>query len=781
MTYAAIAFAAGALLLQTQAALPALAWASLLVPLAAATTRWKVLWVPAAFAAGFFWAAACAQWRMAEWLPSALEGRDLAVTGVVAGLPATGERGLRFDFEVESSEAPLPRRILLNWYDPAQAVHPGERWSFTVRLRRPHGLVNPHGFDYEAWLLERGIGATGYVRPGEQSLLGTRNGVIDVIESARESVRDRFLAVLGPSPAQGILAALAVGDQRAISREEWQLFNRTGVTHLMSISGLHVTLVSGLAAWLAAAFWRRAPRLAVAVPARKSAALAAILAALGYTLLAGYGVPAQRTFWMVTVFALALWSGRIASPWRTLALALGVIVLMDPWAPLSPGLWLSFGAVALIFYAAAGWSTRESRVLQWARVQWAITVGLAPAALLLFGQVSLAGPIANALAIPLVSVVITPLALLAAVLPAEPLLHLAAWLVQWLLVFLEACAALPAALWQQHAPPLWAVLCALGGAAWLLAPRGVPWRAGGLALLAPAFLASPAAPPPGEAWITTFDVGQGLAVLARTSTHALLYDAGPAFGAESDSGSRVVVPALRGEGVAALDLVVLSHEDNDHLGGALSVLESFEVRSLASSLPAEHPLHALAPSARRCARGERWQWDGVRFEFLHPGTAVPASRRNDGSCVLRVSAGGHSILLTGDIERGAEAQLARSEPLQADVLVVPHHGSRTSSSEPFIAAVSPRWAVIPVGYRSRFGHPHPEVLERYRAAGVDIVRTDLQGAVHLQLGRALAVQSERRARQRYWLQSSGEGTSLAPEEERSWLARAKLRFTVSPK
>jgi competence protein ComEC len=753
MTCAAFAFAAGAALLQMQAALPPLAWAWLVAPLALAALRFRRLWVPAAFAAGFFWAAACAQWRTADWLSSELEGRDIASVGVVSGLPASFERGVRFELDVESSDAPLPGRILLSWYDSTTVVHPGERWSLTVRLHRPHGVVNPHGFDYEAWLLERGIGATGYVRLDRSpKLLGLKKSPLMEIQRLRESVRDRFLAVLGPSPAQGILAALAVGDQRAISREEWQLFNRTGVTHLMSISGLHVTLVSGLAAWLAAAWWRRVPWLALRAPARKGAALAAILAALGYTLLAGYGVPAQRTFWMVTVFAAALWSGRIASPWRTLSLALAAIVLLDPWAPLSPGLWLSFGAVVLIFYAAAGWNAAESRIAQWARVQWAITVGLAPAALLLFGQVSLAGPLANALAIPLVSGVITPLALLAAVVPVDALLHLAAWLVQWLLEFLEWCAALPSALWQQHAPGLWAVLCALAGAAWLLAPRGVPWRAAGLALMAPAFLSSPAGPPPGEAWITTFDVGQGLAVLARTSTHALLYDAGPAFGAESDSGARVVVPALRGEGVDALDLLVLSHEDNDHLGGALTVLESFEVRALASSLPAAHPLQALAASARRCARGERWEWDGVRFEFLHPGDLLPASRRNDGSCVLRISAGKHSLLLTGDIERGAEMELIKNEMPTSEVLVVPHHGSRTSSTPEFVAAVAPRWAIVPVGYRSRFGHPHPQVLERYRVAGADILRTDLDGAIQLTMGKDISLAGERRTRQRYWLQ-----------------------------
>ncbi|HWI36271.1 MAG TPA: DNA internalization-related competence protein ComEC/Rec2 [Burkholderiales bacterium] len=759
MSLAALAFAAGAALLQLQAALPSLAWAAVVPLLALGAWRYRILMPAAAFAAGFFWAAACAQWRMADWLPVEQEGRDLAIVGVVASLPALAERSVRFELDVQSGNG-LPKKVLLTWYRTAgqedgpalvSSVHPGERWAFTVRLRRPHGLVNPHGFDYEAWLLERGIGATGYVRARtEPRLLGARNAPLDYVERAREAVRDRFLAVLGPTPAAGILAALAVGDQRAISREEWQLFNRTGVTHLMSISGLHVTLVSGLAAWLVSLLWRRVPALTLRLPARKAGALAAIVAALGYTLLAGYGVPAQRTFWMVAVVALALWTGRISSPWRTLALALALIVLMDPWAPLSPGLWLSFGAVVLIFYVAAGWTQPGAQWQQWVRVQWAVTVGLAPAALLLFGQISVAGPIANALAIPLVSVVITPLALVAAVVPVDALLHVCAWLVQWLLEFLEWCAALPSALWQQHVPPLWSVLAALAGAAWMLAPRGIPCRFAGAALMAPAFLGIAPAPRAGEAWMTTFDVGQGLAVLVRTESHALLYDTGPAYGAESDSAARVVVPALRGDGISRLDLLVLTHEDSDHTGGALTVLESFEVGALASSLPADHPLNGLTPGARRCSAGERWEWDGVRFEFLHPSGAGDG-RRNNQSCVLRVVAHGRSVLLTGDIERLAEAELAQGD-IRSDVLLVPHHGSRTSSTAQFISAVSPSWALVPVGYRSRFGHPNPEVLARYGAAGVAIVRTDRDGAIALRLGDTLTVESERQRRGRYWLQ-----------------------------
>jgi competence protein ComEC len=760
MTLAALAFAAGAAALQLQADLPALGWL-LLLPICLVGI-WQRPRFAAAFALviGFLWAAAMAHVRMADWLAPQLEGRDIEVVGVVASLPAIGERAVRFEFEVESAAQRLPKKLLLAWHrspwaeeGPAllgAAVHPGERWLFTVRLRRPHGHMNPHGFDYEAWLLERGVGATGYVRlKGEQRRLGWRNSFFDRVEKARESVRDRFQAQLGATPAAGILSALAVGDQRAISAEEWRLFNRTGVTHLMSISGLHVTLVSGLAALLVASGWRRVPEATLRLPARKAAAVAAIAAALGYTLLAGFAVPAQRTFYMVSVVALALWAGRIASPFRTLALALAVVVAADPWAPLAPGLWLSFGAVALIFYVASN----APRLALWARMQWAITIGLAPAALLLFGQVSVAGPLANAVAIPVVSVVVTPLALAAIVFPFDFFLHTAAWLVEWLLKFLEWCASLHGALWQQHVPPVWAAMLAIAGAAWMLAPRGVPWRAGGLALMAPAFSLAPPSPAAGEAWITTLDVGQGLAVVVRTASRALLYDAGPAYGPDADSGGRIVVPLLRGTGVRSLDMLVVSHEDLDHLGGALTVLETFEVQALASSLPRGHSLNSLVAVPGRCSAGTRWQWDGVHFEFLHPQPGWESARRNNQSCVLRVAAGGASMLLTGDIERTAESTLIQKIP-RTDVLLVPHHGSRTSSSEEFISAVAPRWAVVPAGYRNRFGHPAREVLERYRAAGIHVLRTDLDGAVNVVLKEdQIQVHPERARRPRYWRRS----------------------------
>ena len=779
MTAAIVAFAGGVWWLQQQAALPVFApqwlWILLAMPLWMVHPLRRVLLPVLGFALGFAWAAGCAHVRLADRLGADLEGRDLVVSGVVASLPAIGERSVRFEFDIESvagGPAKLPKKVLLSWYrsGPGQAaeeapaalddpytVHPGERWLFTLRLKRPHGSVNPDGFDYEGWLIERGIGATGYVRQrGGQRKIGERNSAADRIEQIRERVRTRFLSVLEKSPTAGVLVALVVGDQRAIDAGDWRLFSRTGVTHLMSISGLHVTLISGMMAALVSFGWRRSPALTLLLPARKAAAAAATLAALGYTLLAGFGVPAQRTFFMVGAVAAALWFGRLSSPSRVLALALLAVLLVDPWAVLAAGFWLSFGAVGLIFYVAHGWTGNESWLAQWGRVQWAITVGLAPAALLLFSQVSLVGPLANAVAIPAVSAIITPLALVCALLPIDALLQFADSLAGWLMRFLEWCDALPVALWQQAVPPVWTVVVAMTGVLWLLAPRGIPSRWIGLVLFLPALMSVPPRPLPGEAWITTLDVGQGLAVLVRTAEHSLLYDAGPAYGTESDSGERIIAPYLRAIGSLRLDAMIVTHNDIDHSGGALSVMQYAKVLDFLSSLDPSNPIALMADGPRRCVRGERWNWDGVELEMLHPARvdyADDSLRINNRSCVLRISTSHGAMLLTGDIEKAAEALLVArvGEGLRADVLVAPHHGSRTSSSAEFIAAVRPAVVVVPAGYRNRFGHPRADVLERYAAAPARVLRTDLDGAVTVRLS-AGGVQAfgERAVQPRYW-------------------------------
>ena len=779
-----IGFALGVFLLQQQPELPSLAWAVLLLPVLVAW-RWLSLRGAALAAAllanaifgatGFFYAAAWAHWRLADRLPPQWEGVDLAVTGVVAGLPQPFEGGVRFDFDIEQvvpAAARLPRRAALSWYNGASreefqdiaSIRAGERWRFSVRLRRPHGSANPHGFDYESWLLQRAIGATGYVRPGGTLRL---DDLVPrpayVIERMREILRERYWDSLPGYPYAGILIALAIGDQNAIDARLWQLFARTGVSHLMSISGLHVTMVASLFAALVHWLWRRSSALMLVLPARKASALAMFLAAIAYCLIAGFAVPAQRTVYMVGVVALALWANRIGSVSRVLCLALLVVLLLDPWAVLAPGFWLSFGAVAVILYVVTG-RLRERHglapgqsLVQWGRVQWAITLALAPLLLVWFQQMSLVSPLANAVAIPLVSLVVTPLALAGSVLPLDfiPKLAHAAMAVQmWLL---EWCAGLPLAVWQQHAPAAWTVALALAGIAWLLLPWGVPARWMGLPLLLPMFAVAPPLPAPGAAWITVLDVGQGLAVLVQTRRHALLYDTGPAYSPEADSGMRVILPYLRASGIADLDAIIVTHEDNDHAGGAVSVLSGLPVGVLYSSLPASHPALLAAPAYRLpCATGQGWDWDGVRFDLLHPTAgsyAIDGLKSNDRSCVLKITTAHGAALLTGDIEARSEQELLQRAPqaLRADVLVVPHHGSNTSSTDEFIAAVRPRWAVFPTGYRNRLGHPKEEVVERYRSSGAQILRTDSAGAALVRLEHGtVAVQLYRELRRRYW-------------------------------
>jgi competence protein ComEC len=495
-----------------------------------------------------------------------------------------------------------------------------------------------------------------------------------------------------------------------------------------------------------------------------------VLFAFGYVLLAGAEVPAVRTLAMVAVGALGLLLARPGTASIVWLWSLVVVLAWDPWASLAPGLWLSFGAVGLLLYGVAwriarapppGWRACIRRAIgEGARTQWIVTVGLVPASLALFQQVSLVSAAANAIAIPAVTLAIVPCALAGIVLPFDVVWRFAHVLLEALMRFLEALAALPAAVWTQHAPPPWAVVAGTLGVLLALAPRGVPGRALGAALLLPLFLIVPRTPPVGGFRLTVLDVGQGLAALVETSGHALLYDAGPRFGATADAGSRIVAPLLRAAGVRALDALVVSHQDGDHAGGALSLLQTVPVAALWSSLPFDSPIAsrvAAQGSVWRCAAGQAWEWDGVRFAVLHPPIehfTLRDVRTNDLSCVVRVESPYGSALLTGDIEAASEARLARERgaELRADIVVAPHHGSRTSSTAAFVAAAAPRVAIFTVGYRNRFGHPRPEVVARYEGAGAALYRSDRHGAVTIEIGPGASgvPVAERERRRRYW-------------------------------
>jgi len=827
-----LSFVVGVWLLQQQAALPELQWAwGLLLPLSAVFLRGatgdyprKILLPIFFLGAGFFWAAAMAEWRLAEALPAEWEGKDIQVIGVVAGLPQTTAMGTRFEFDVEqvltaaaSGIVELPEHISLMWYPesdkssqkntsknaaengdaknaapslsvaPTVAIGAGERWQLTVRLKKPHGSSNPHGFDFEAWALERNIRATGYVRAGSASLPASLPVRLDAavyfpdywIARLRQNVRARFLAALPRTDNEGeqigVLVALAVGDQRAIPRDAWQVFTRTGINHLMSISGLHITMVSGLMFALVSLLWRKSVRLTLRLPARKAAVVAGFAAALGYALLAGFAVPAQRTVMMLAVVAAALWMGRRLVPTTVLVWALFVVVLFDPWAVLSAGFWLSFGAIALIMLVTNGRIGHEHWLVAWGRVQWAMTLGLIPPLLALFQQVSLVSPLANALAVPLVSFVVVPLTLLATLPPLEFLLWPADAVMRVTMIALQWLSDLPNSVWSQHAPPAWTLAVAVAGIAWMLTPKGFPAKWLGAILLLPMFLVMPPRPPAGELWLTVLDVGQGLAVVARTQNHALLYDTGPGYSSDADSGNRIIVPFLRGEGIRQLDGMIVTHDDIDHSGGAMSVMEAVPVMWLASSLVNEslvneqlsglpdkpHPILAAASdnNPRRCVAGDAWEWDDVRFDMLHPQARSyddTKVKNNALGCVLKITTPHGSVLLPTDIEKDSEAELLKraAAHLPATVLIVPHHGSKTSSTEAFLRQVDPKISIFTVGYRNRFRHPNEQVWARYQERGGEIYRSDRDGAVTLRFGAEHGdkpqATTHRDIKRRYW-------------------------------
>jgi competence protein ComEC len=815
-----IGFVAGCMVLQTQATLvpvwQPLGVLSLCLLLAAAARRrpmlLSLLLAASAMAAGFGWSDWRAQQRMSVALAPAWEGKDILATGVVAELPQIGDDATRFLFQIESSDAgdAMPPRVRLSWYGTRSwggsgeeraargrrggvpDLQPGQRWQLTLRVKRPHSLTNPGGFDGEYAMLADNIRATGYVRTGKRA----QNVALDEagrgfgigVERWRASVRGHILAALPDARYAPVIVALVVGDQSGIARDDWALFRSTGISHLVSISGLHITMIAGLFAALWMALWRRSFGLArwlrtplpLRMPAPRAGAIAAMLAAFGYCLLAGMGVPAQRTLLMLSTVAIARLTDRNVPASLSLCWAAAVVAVVDPWAVMSAGFWLSFGAVAVIFVAAQmaldgrrngeadGWFARIQRGLAGGtRIQLAVTFGLLPLTLLLFQQTSVVSAAANGLAIPAVSFVTTPLALIGAALPdplAQPVLALAEASFRWLVVWLEWLARPSWSVWVAPVAPAWALLLSMAGVVLLVLPGGLhawAWRAQGALLLLPMVLARLPVPPPGEFRLVAFDIGQGSAALVETANHRLLFDTGPRYGSHADAAARVITPYLRGHGMDSLDTLVVSHEDSDHAGGTKTVIEAVPVRTMLASLPQGHALRSVAGAHdirfADCLAGQTWTWDGVAFEVLHPVQAPADGARmtsNARSCVLRIDNGRHAALLTGDIDATQETALrARETPerLMADILLVPHHGSKTSSSGAFLDAVSPQVAVFQVGYRNRYGHPHPQVWQRYVARDIDGLRTDKTGAVVIQTdGDALDVQTARTMRQRYW-------------------------------
>ncbi|WP_416770042.1 DNA internalization-related competence protein ComEC/Rec2 [Pseudomonas sp. RHF3.3-3] len=731
-----LALAAGLLSLRFLPQLPPLGWLPVLSLLGLMLLPFRSYPV-ALVLFGFSWACLQAHLALSDRLAAQLDGQTLWLEGQVVGLPENDGAVQRFVLEDASSRRTLlPRRMRLAWYG-GPAVGSGERWRLAVKLKSPSGLLNPHGFDREAWLLAQRIGATGTIKDGQR--LAASPG------SWRDGIRLRLLAVdaWGQSAT---LVALVLGDGSGLSPDTWRVLQDTGTVHLLVISGQHIGLFAALVYALVAGLARYGlwPRHLPWLPWACGLAFAA---ALGYGLLAGFGVPVRRACAMIGM--VLLWRLRyrhLGVSWPLLV-ALNLVLLVEPLASLRPGFWLSFAAVAVLIFCFAGRLGAWNLWQTWTRAQWTIALGLLPWLLALGLPISLSGPWVNLVAVPWISLAVLPLALLGTLtltLPwiGEALLWLAGGLLEILFQGLAQVATrVPAWLPGTLAPWAWG----LGslGVLLLLLPAGVPLRPLGWPLVAMVLCSPPSRVPQGQAEIWQLDVGQGLAILVRTRHHNLLYDAGPRFGA-FDLGQRVVLPTLRKLGVRELDLMLISHADADHAGGALAVRNGMPVNRVISGdapgLPA--PLHAGT-----CPSGERWQWDGVSFGLWQWAAAQDSNQR---SCVLQIEARGERLLLTGDIDTHAEQALLDSPlAVATDWLQAPHHGSRSSSSMSFLQRLAPRAVLISRGRGNSFGHPHPQVMARYQALGMAVHDSAEQGAVRLVLGAFGDAQSQREDK-RFW-------------------------------
>lgn len=811
----AVGFVAGATLVQGLGELPApgllalaaagLCAAATVVGRAAGRRVLRWLLPAAAVWLGVTLAAARAQVRLDDALAPGNENQVSRVVLQVDDLVQGDAGGWRFTARVlHAQPAGVPGRIQVSWLAPGRhgrradarlaaslpQVVPGQVWQAALVLRRPHGVLNPHGFDYEAWMFRRGVRAVATVR-GHPRLVKDDPWATPGVTLARvrHVLREGMRQALGDARYGPVLVALALGDQAGVATQDWQVFNRTGITHLVSISGLHVTMIAALCGLAVARGWRRASwrgrALAEAAPAQLAGAAAAMITAGLYCLLAGWGIPAQRTFFMLAVAAGAVLLRLPASPTRVLAAAAAAVVALDPWAVLAPGFWLSFGAVALLMLSGAATPRRVQapppagrlrRAWQGLRlaaaVQLAITGALTVPLAFMTQQVTPAAPLANAIAIPVVSFVVTPLALaiaaLAAVPGAEAVAAAAAWAghaaFEAMMTPVAALAWMPGAVVDVAAPPWPLVALAMAGVAVALLPRGLPGRRAGWLLMLPALAWRPHPPGPGEWRLAALDVGQGTSVVVRTASSVLVYDTGLRHGPDSDAAARVVWPYLRGEGARAIDVLVVSHADVDHAGGLRSLLEAAAVRrahasfDLAAYLRREARLLGLPgglpplpAQMSRCRAGQSWTVDGVSFRFLHPPPGARTAGRNADSCVLLVQGAHHAALLPGDIGAAQESALVAAGLPQADVVLMPHHGSATSSGPALVAAVGAAHAVAQVGRYNRYGHPGDAVLRRWMRAGATVWRSDRDGAVLAESSRdGLGVRAHRQQAKRYW-------------------------------
>jgi competence protein ComEC len=664
-----------------------------------------------------------------EGMPDAFVIPHALVQGTIASIPVKNSDKTQFHFALEQINNQAAKGLIqLAWYNHAPPVQAGQRWQLAVKLKKPRNFQNPGSYDYVSSLTARHIHWTGYINGKSNHLITQTHPPLDWLK-LRERLGNALTRLAPDKQTLGILEALTLNITTHISQEDWSLFRRTGTTHLFGISGEHIALISGMCFWLIRWFWSRSTRCCLYFPAISVASIGGLLAALFYAFLAGFAPPVQRALigcFFYTVYCLGK---QRLTPWQVWRYALFGVLCLEPHAVFMQGFYFSFMAVACLLLTQQRWGLKGYKGNL--ALQLSCLIGLMPLTLYWFSYGSINGFIANLFAIPLVGFLIVPLSLLTMSVStwnwASYLMKPLAWLIGLLfkgLIWTEQFAAINIT-WVIHS---FDYVIALMGALllWVLLPIKPFKYLAMLWVLIPLFPARVALKPQ-EVLLQVLDVGQGLAVTVQTQNHVLLYDTGDQFFQGSDLGKMVILPFYAASGVKKLDKIVISHPDRDHLGGLKSVEAAIPVGELLVNDPAYYH------RGLNCHQTEPWIWDGVHFQFLPIKTNFKS--KNNNSCILQITNKAGRILLTGDIEQIAEDYLIKTygNQLVSDVLIVPHHGSKTSSSYRFLLEVSPRYAIASLGFDNRFHFPHAKTLYSMNSLGIPFLRTDDCGMVNIQL------------------------------------------------
>jgi competence protein ComEC len=678
------------------------------------------------FFAGFCWALFRAELALNNSLDPIIEEYDVFIQGIIVSLPQTYADHVRFEINVdeikntENQRLPSPGIVRLSWYKHSVIPVPGEVWQLKVKLKRPYGFMNSGGFDYEGWMLRKGIKATGYVKHNQYNKkIGVRNA--HLIQKLRFKLSNLLKQVI-EKPLLGLVLALSLGDRSQLEIDQWKILTRTGTNHLIAISGLHLSLVAGFIYFLAQFFWSRFYYLTQRIPAPIFASVMAFIGAFIYAALAGFALPTQRALIMITVFLTTLYSARQMLFTNVICIAVILVLVLDPFAIMATDFWLSFMAVIFILYITRFRINKHYNLVRWIQLQCMLSIALYPILIFWFLQIPLYSVLANIVAIPVIGFLVVPLSLLALIflypLPsiANHLYNLINEINEQHWDYLELLSQQNNAIIPIAAPNFITLVLAVIGVLIMLIPKGLPARWLSVLFILPILFPYTERLGQGEFDFVLLDVGQGLAAVIHTREHTVVYDTGAKFSERFNISDAVIKPYLRYKGINSISLLIVSHGDNDHIGGAKALIETNTPNKILSSVPSQ----LSGFNAEMCQAGQNWIWDGVTFEILHP-LPEGSFTGNNASCVLKVSSNLGSVLLTGDIEKQSERSLINNYPdiLHSDILLVPHHGSRTSSTTKFIEAVSPDYAVISAGYRNRFGLPKQDIISKYEAYGVN--------------------------------------------------------------